>query len=373
MSKSVLFNNVRIIPRESDFLDRNIGSKGDIFYEATTNTLRLYDGVLKGGYALVKQDLSNVDNDIFASKAQDAGITASIELSENAPSEPLAGEIWFDTDTGILYIYYADIDGGQWVQPQNVVVGGGSGGSSSNTFSTIAVSGESPVIADSATDTLNLVAGANVTISTNPTTDTITISAQAAEGGATANSFATINADTGTTSASSSVDTLTITGGTNISTSITDDEVTLNFVGTLGASSLTELNDIAGLTVDKIYMPAIAMLEVTNNGVVAYNMNSHYTGGNPTVYGISGTTLAFNLNVSGHPFEIQDVAGQPYNTGLVHVAVDGTVSTEANAQGKTSGTLYWRIPGNIDGTYRYQCTVHAPMVGQILIKRFASI
>jgi hypothetical protein len=44
-----------------------------------------------------------------------------------------------------------------------------------NTFSTIVVSGQSDVVADSATDTLTLVAGTNITLTTNATTDTVTI------------------------------------------------------------------------------------------------------------------------------------------------------------------------------------------------------
>lgn len=50
-------------------------------------------------------------------------------------------------------------------------------GSSQNIFKNIAVSGQSTVIADSNDDTLTLVAGSNVTITTNAATDTITISA----------------------------------------------------------------------------------------------------------------------------------------------------------------------------------------------------
>jgi hypothetical protein len=50
-----------------------------------------------------------------------------------------------------------------------------------NIFSTIAVSGQSNVVADTTSDTLTLAAGSNVTITTNATTDTITI---AASGGA---------------------------------------------------------------------------------------------------------------------------------------------------------------------------------------------
>jgi hypothetical protein len=46
-----------------------------------------------------------------------------------------------------------------------------------NLFSTIAVSGQSNVVADSTTDTLTLVAGSNITITTDATTDSVTITA----------------------------------------------------------------------------------------------------------------------------------------------------------------------------------------------------
>jgi len=47
--------------------------------------------------------------------------------------------------------------------------------SGGNSFSTIAVSGQSDVVADTTSDTLTLVAGTNVTLTTNASTDTITI------------------------------------------------------------------------------------------------------------------------------------------------------------------------------------------------------
>ena len=122
-------------------------------------------------------------------------------------------------------------------------------------------------------------------------------------------------------------------------------------------------------------MPAICMLTVDNSGSSAYTFNSHYSGNNPQIYGLAGTTIAFDLTGIGsnHPFEIQDPTSSAYNIGVVHVAPDGTVSTGANAQGKSSGTLYWQIPESISGTYRYQCLNHIAMVGGIVIKRLSVI
>lgn len=198
----------------------------------------------------------------------------------------------------------------------------GSGGEvNQNAFSNIAVSGEGTIEADSATDTLNFVNGSNISITTNPTSDTITISAE---------------------------------------------------------TSFADLTDAttASVSIDKIYEPAIAMLRVDNNGATAYTFNSHYSGDNPTIYAISGTTIAFDLDgISGHPFEIQDSLGNAFNTGLVHVSSSGMVSTGSNAQGQSSGTLYWRIPETTASppNFRYQCQLHASMVGAITIKDLSAL
>ena len=52
------------------------------------------------------------------------------------------------------------------------------------TFKTIAVAGQSSIVADTSTDTLTLAAGTGITITTNAGTDTITINGSAGGGGA---------------------------------------------------------------------------------------------------------------------------------------------------------------------------------------------
>jgi plastocyanin len=246
------------------------------------------------------------------------------------------------------------------------------GGAASDSFATIVVSGQSNVVADSATDTLTLVAGTGITITTDAGADSITITNSAVA----ANTFTTVAVSgQSNVEADSATDTLTIAAGTGISitTDASTDTVTITSTVSTGATTFAALTDNASATIDQIYLPAITALTVTNNGASSYRFDQYGTADNPTVYAINGTTIAFKLNISGHPFLIQNGAGVNYNTGLIHVSTTGTVTTGASAQGQTSGTLYWKIPTDISGGYRYQCSIHAPMVGSITIKNFATI
>lgn len=81
-------------------------------------------------------------------------------------------------------------------------------------FKTVAVAGQNNVVADQASDTLTLVAGSNITITTDATTDTITVAAAAAAG---SDSFKTIVVSgQSDVVADSSTDTLTLVAGSNI-------------------------------------------------------------------------------------------------------------------------------------------------------------
>jgi len=240
-----------------------------------------------------------------------------------------------------------------------------------NSYGTVNINGVS-VTANNVSDVLNILAGANISFSTDTVSKTITINADAAE---LEDIGIYIAADDSTQRLLSNGETLQFLGGAGITTA-TDAEGNVTITNTVAGNSFNVLSDVAtaSLTIDKTYEPAIAMLRVDNNGTTSYTFSSHYSGNNPTIFALAGTTIAFDLDaIPGLPFEIQNSLGDPFNTGLVHVDTDGTVSTGSAAQGKSSGTLYWRIPESISGGYRYQCQISAPMVGAITVKRLSVI
>jgi len=138
-------------------------------------------------------------------------------------------------------------------------------------------------------------------------------------------------------------------------------------------TAFSDLTDIFK-TADMIAYPAITRLNVTASGSSGYLFTNQYNNTvNPTIYAISGTTIAFNLNVPGHPFLIQTTGGVNSNLGLIHVDIDGTEGIGGAAQAKTSGTVYWQIPVNVTGNYKYQCAAHTVMNGIITIKDISAI
>jgi|TARA_R100000479_G_scaffold115084_3_gene58362 hypothetical protein len=92
-----------------------------------------------------------------------------------------------------------------------------------NTFQTIAVSGQTSVVADSSTDTLTLAEGAGIDITTNASTDTVTIANSSS-------AFKTISVSGQTDVVADAVeDTLTLAAGTGITitTAASTDTITI--------------------------------------------------------------------------------------------------------------------------------------------------
>jgi hypothetical protein len=125
-------------------VDPATGSEGELYFNSSASVAKIYQA---GSWSVLG--------------AGGGGTT----VSTTEPSSPEIGDSWYKNDTGEFYIY----DGTYWVEVNGVIA--------SESFKTISVSGQSDVVADSNTDTLTLVAGTNVSITTNATNDSITINA----------------------------------------------------------------------------------------------------------------------------------------------------------------------------------------------------
>ena len=186
------------------------------------------------------------------------------------------------------------------------------------------------------------------------------------------NLFATITADSGTTTADNSADTLTITGGSNITTSISGDEVTIAFSGVVTDTfaGLTD-TDLTGLTQgDNLFYNGsnwvrvaspITWWELGADGANHFTFSGPgfpTTENDPILYVHRGFTYAFDNSANGasHPFRIQSTTGLNGNAY--------TVGQSGNGQ----SVLYWTVPMNpAFTTLYYQCTSHAAMNGTIVV------
>lgn len=64
-NQAPIVDRIRIIPRPDDFLDRNVGNSGEVFFDKQSNTLRLYSGNLAGGYSVLTD--KNISEHIISS------------------------------------------------------------------------------------------------------------------------------------------------------------------------------------------------------------------------------------------------------------------------------------------------------------------
>lgn len=141
----------------------------------------------------------NVGGGGFATTSTLVNGTSTVSLSSTG-TVTLPGNFIFDRNGGLTFPDNTK---------QTTAYTGGTGGTS-NSFGTIAVSGQGNVVADSATDTLTLIAGTNVTITTNTTTDSITINASG--GGGLATTSTLVNGTSTVTLSSTGTLTLPVSG-----------------------------------------------------------------------------------------------------------------------------------------------------------------
>ena len=183
------------------------------------------------------------------------------------------------------------------------------------------------------------------------------------------NLFATVAGDTGSTTANSQSDTLTIAGGTGIVTSVDGDTLTIDFNATLTTTfeDLTDTN-VTGLAQGNSlfyngtsWIPSESPLiwwDLGANGSSDFTFNGPGFSGptnDPTLWLHRGFTYVFDNSVNGgnHPIRIQSSQG-----------LQGTPYT-AGQSGSGSNVLYFTVPMDAPQTLYYQCTIHALMNGVI--------
>ena len=143
-----------------------------------------------------------------------------------------------------------------------------------------------------------------------------------------------------------------------------------NASGSYANSGLSKANsayELANLN----YLQAATRLNVSYTSTTAY-LFDQYIGNNPTLHLLPGQTIAFDLNyVDANPFLIRiSAGGVNVSTRLVHISPTGVVSFNDEAQGKTSGVLYWKVPNDLSNQqYVYQnANQPGTMVGTIRLE-----
>jgi hypothetical protein len=186
-----------------------------------------------------------------------------------------------------------------------------SGGGASEAFKTIAAGGNS-IVADSSTDTVSLVAGSNVTISSDPVNDTITISASTS-GDSNQNAFTNVAA----------------TGQNTLQAASTTDTVTFNSADdTTMDNRYAEDRDKVTLTTDT----STKKLNLKNNIPKTFSMSSKVpittqVGDN---VGLPLRNKFYNVTTSG----VNNISGGGVNLGVSTRAIEVT-----NSSGTTSDVL----------------------------------
>ncbi len=245
---------------------------------ATTGTLALTSGDITGNAATATA---------LATARTIHGVsfdgTANIDLTE-VIQDTVGAMVSGNTESNIT-VTYEDSDG-----TLDFSVTGG--GSVSEAFKTISVSGQSDVVADAAADTLTLVAGSNMTITTNASGDEITFASSGS--GGSQNLFSTI-AVSGQSNvvADSTTDTLTLAAGNNITitTDASTDTITINSTasgGSGGSSTQFAKNTFTGD--DSTTDFTLTQSMTSEDGLIVF-IDGVYQADN--VYSVSGTTLTF--------------------------------------------------------------------------------
>lgn len=252
------------------------------------------------------------NNDYIKLYSSGAGVKVAITLAENTDTAGATTSDDLAQGTTNLYLTSAE---------RTKLTGIATGAEvNQNAFSNVAVSGQTTVAADAKTDTLTLVAGTGVTLTTDAATDSITITNSATG----ANAFGNV-AVTGqnTVAADSTNDTLTIAAGTGISltTDATTDTVTItnsvtapNTFGTIEVSGQSSV--VADSTTDTLTLAA-----ANTNVVITTNATT-----DTITFGLGADLVVGSVSTTGNLFAIGNITGT--NLNITDITATGDISAD---------------------------------------------
>jgi hypothetical protein len=254
------------------------------------------------------------NNDYIKLYSSGAGVKVAITLAENTDTAGATTSDDLAQGTTNLYLTSAE---------RTKLSGIATGAEvNQNAFSNVAVTGQDAVAADGKTDTLNLAAGTGITITTNATTDTVTITNSATG----ANAFGNV-AVTGqnTVAADSTNDTLTLVAGTGISITTDDvnDNITItnsvtapNTFGTIEVSGQSAV--VADSTTDTLTLAA-----ANTNVVITTNATT-----DTVTFGLGTDIVTGSVSVTGALTAIGNVVCDDVIAGG-DVSVTGVISADS--------------------------------------------
>ena len=259
--------------------------------------------------------------------AEAVDINSTLNVSGHVSLDGSANELRFYEGSNYVGFEAPALSGDQiWVLPTADGTAGyalktdGSGNLSwglagGNAFETIAISGQSSVVADSSSDTLTLAAGAGIALTTNASSDTITITNSSLG----ANAFQNIAVSGQTTVAADSTgDTVTLVGQNGVTITTTAGTDTVTFDGNKSINPfVTDLFTTANNSTTAF---TLSTTPSTEDNLIVFVEGVYQ---NKNSYVISGTTLTLD----GAPASGSEV--------VVHIIGDGVVGGGHTVNGFT--------------------------------------
>ena len=331
--------NVRLIANTEDILNRFVYESGEVFWDRTNKTLRIFDGTLVGGTLLATREfvLNNGGGGGGGGSGTVNTGTANrlaYYAANGTAVGPTSGLTWNGTTLGITG--NITLNGNSLVT--GLVAGTGIAVSAANgsviisstvvaskSYSTISVSGQTNLVAPTSASTLNIVAGANMTISVNSASNTISF-ASAGGGGGGGGGSGTVSTGTANRLAYYSV------SGTAVSDTgagLTWNGSTLAVTGTVTATNFTGQASSATRLATARTINGVSFDGTDNISITAISAASTLTG-NTLASGVTAssltsvgtlTSLTVTNNITGANF-IATATGTPTITSASDIQLN---------------------------------------------------